>query len=156
MPANAISFVRILATPATIAFGGVPTGKWKAIEHERAVGYMKSNGWTCIVCANSPTIGNMTFATATFDVNSVMNDALKQIMNKTSRSGKFLASFNEPANIDDIPVFLPPLANAKPPPNKKIKLHGTFWLMYFHVIKPCSGFVGSWSVKKKRNWENID
>ena len=30
IPANAISLVLMFATPATIAFGGVPTGIWNA------------------------------------------------------------------------------------------------------------------------------
>lgn len=36
IPANAMSLVLIFATPATIAFGGVPTGMWKAKQQLRA------------------------------------------------------------------------------------------------------------------------
>lgn len=50
-------------------------------------------------------------------------------------NGTSLRLDNERPNMADIPDALPPFANANPPPNKKIKLHGIFELIYFHVIK---------------------
>lgn len=68
-----ISLVAMLATPATIAFGGVPTGIWNAIEHDRAAGNIKYNGCTFISADNCAKTGSITLAIATFDVNSVRN-----------------------------------------------------------------------------------
>lgn len=88
-------------------------------------------------------------AMATFDVNSVNVWAAKQTMNSNTNGGKSFRPVREFPNIADMPDRLPPSANAKPPPNKKIKLHGTFALMYFHVMSPCDGAVGSLAVKWK-------
>lgn len=137
-----ISFVAIFATPATMAFGGVPTGKWNAIEHDRAAGNIRYSGCTSISAESWARTGNMTLATAKFDVNSVRICADRQIKNNTTMNGNDFIPVRECPNIADMPESLPPLANAKPPPNKKIKLHGTLALMYFQVIKLAVGCVG--------------
>lgn len=92
IPAIAISFVRIFPTPATIAFGGVPTcnyeelslnsdsnltlharltGMWKAKQQLSAAGYINNMGCFPMTRAISPKTGKMTLAMATFEVNSV-------------------------------------------------------------------------------------
>lgn len=38
----------------------LPTGVWKAIEHERPAGNIKYNGWTFIASAISASTGNIT------------------------------------------------------------------------------------------------
>lgn len=74
-------------------------------------------------------------ATATFDANSVKTWANKQIRNSKRIKFTSLRLANDLPSIDAIPDWVPPFAKANPPPNKKIKLHGMFVLMYFHVIK---------------------
>lgn len=123
------------ATPATIAFGGVPTGVWKAILHDNAVGNIKNNGCISMAIDISANTGNKILATATFDANSVKICAVKHTINSRTIGGKSLRPTSELPNIADIPVFLPPSANAKPPPNKNIKPHGILEFTYFHVIK---------------------
>ena len=51
-----MSLVLIFPTPATIAFGGVPTGIWKAILQDKAAGYIKNSGCisTAIAFINIP------------------------------------------------------------------------------------------------------
>lgn len=61
--------------------------------------------------------------------------ANKQTRNSRRRNGRVERLASDAPSICDIPDVLPPLANAKPPPSKNIKLHGMFELMYFHVIK---------------------
>lgn len=51
MPAMDISLDLILPTPATMALGGVPTGKWKAIQQLRAAGNIRYRGCTSIAIA---------------------------------------------------------------------------------------------------------
>lgn len=87
----------------------------------------------------SANTGNIIFATATFDVNSVNVCAVIQTINNNKIGGRFFKPANEFPNIADIPDLEPPSANANPPPNKKIRLHGTFVLIYFHVINPADG-----------------
>lgn len=134
-------------TPATIAFGGVPTGMWKAIQHDKAAGNIRYNGCISMATDISASTGNIMFAMATFDVNSVSVCAATQTMNSNNNGGRSFRPTNEFPNIADIPDRLPPSANANPPPNKKIKLHGTLVLMYFHVMSPCDGAVGSLAEK---------
>jgi hypothetical protein len=92
IPAMAMSFVRIFPTPATIALGGVPTfiktqnfnrnllkinafklitGIWKAMQQLSAAGYISNIGCCLMANAISARTGKMTFAIATFEVNSV-------------------------------------------------------------------------------------
>lgn len=80
-------------------------------------------------------IQKLPFATATFEANSVKICANRQIKNNIAKNGRSLKLDKYVPNMADIPDSLPPRAKANPPPNKKIKLHGTFALMYFHVIK---------------------
>lgn len=44
IPANAISLVAMRPTPATMAFGGVPTGIWKAKLQDIAAGSIRYSG----------------------------------------------------------------------------------------------------------------
>lgn len=140
IPAIAISFVRMFPTPATIAFGGVPTcnygeskfkpdfnwasharltGMWKAKQQLRAAGYINNMGCFPMTMAISPKTGRMTLAMATFEVNSVKVWQTKQIKNKRTKKGSSLKTSNDDPNIFDIPDTLPPSASAKPPPSKK-------------------------------------
>lgn len=50
-------------------------------------------------------------------------------------NGRSLRLASEWPNMADMPDSLPPRARAKPPPSKKIKLHGILALMYFQVIR---------------------
>lgn len=59
------------ATLATIAFGGVPTGIWNAIQQDKAAGNIKNNGCVSVAIDISARTGNNILAIATFDVNSV-------------------------------------------------------------------------------------
>lgn len=138
------------ATPATIALGGVPTGIWNAIQQDKAAGNIRYNGCISIATDISAKTGSMMFAIATFDVNSVKVCAATQIINNSTNGGRSFRPTKEFPNIADIPDRFPPSANAKPPPNKKIKLHGTLALMYFHVISPCDGAVGREAITKNR------
>lgn len=142
-----ISLVARLATPATMAFGGVPTGKWNAIEQDRAAGNIRYSGCTSISTDSWASTGNMTLATAKFDVNSVRICAVKQIKSRTTMNGNSFIPVSDCPNIADMPESLPPRAKAKPPPSKKIKLHGTLALMYFQVIKLAVACVGRDSAK---------
>uniref|UniRef100_A0A2M4DMX8 Putative secreted protein n=1 Tax=Anopheles darlingi TaxID=43151 RepID=A0A2M4DMX8_ANODA len=136
MPAMAISLIAMLPTPATIAFGGVPTGIWKAKLHDIAAGNIRYSGWISIAIAISANTGKMTLQMATFEVNSVSVCAVRQTTNSSSKGGRNFKPDNELPNSFDIPDSRPPSASANPPPSKKIKLHGTFWLINFHVISP--------------------
>lgn len=51
IPAIDMSFDLIFPTPATIAFGGVPTGKWNAMQQLRAAGNIRYRGWTSMAIA---------------------------------------------------------------------------------------------------------
>lgn len=145
-----ISFVRILATPATIAFGGVPTGIWNAIQQDNAAGNIRYNGCTSMARDISANTGKIIFAMATFDVNSVNVWAVIQTINSNNNGGKSFRPTSELPNIADMPDREPPSAKAKPPPSKKIRLHGTLVLMYFHVIRPAVGAVGKLAENKNR------
>lgn len=147
-----ISLVRICDTPATIAFGGVPTGIWNAIQQDKAAGNIRYNGCISIAMDISARTGSIIFAMATFDVNSVKVCAAKHTMNSSNNGGRSFRPIKEFPSIADMPDRLPPSANAKPPPNKKIKLHGTLALIYFHVMSPCDGAVGSVAAKKTFDW----
>lgn len=150
-----MSLVGIFATPATMALGGVPTGKWKAIEHESAAGNIRNNGCTSISADNWANTGNMTLAMATFDVNSVSTCALRQIKNSTTKNGKALRPLSDWPNMADMPDTLPPRANAKPPPNKKIKLHGILALTYFQVMSAGDSLFGMLSKSIKEDKQSI-
>lgn len=50
-PATAMSLLLIFAYPATIAFGGVLTGKWNAILQANPAGRMRYRGWISMVTA---------------------------------------------------------------------------------------------------------
>lgn len=50
-PARAISLLLMFAYPATIAFGGVLTGKWNAILQAKPAGRIRYNGWIPMVTA---------------------------------------------------------------------------------------------------------
>lgn len=135
----------------------IPTGVWNAIEQDRAAGNIRYRGCIFNWIAISPRTGNITemhkhivgqmfhftqislnrlpLATATFDANSVNICANKQIRNNKTIVGKPLRPDNASPNISAMPEALPPFANANPPPSRKIKLHGIFALIYFHVIK---------------------
>lgn len=130
-----MSLVPILATPAAIAFGGVPTGVWNAIEHDSAAGNIRYNGCTFIANAISAKTGSITFATATFDANSVKTCANRQIRNNSNKNGSVCRPARYVPSIADMPDSLPPRANANPPPSRKIKLHGTLAFTYFHVMR---------------------
>lgn len=69
-------------------------------------------------------------------------------MNSNSIGGKSLRPTKEFPNIADIPERLPPSANAKPPPNKKIKPHGSFEFIYFQFIRLGVVCVGNEAIKK--------
>lgn len=51
IPATAISLMAIFPTPATMAFGGVPTGMWNAKLHDNAAGSMRYSGWISMAIA---------------------------------------------------------------------------------------------------------
>uniref|UniRef100_A0A2M4B1E9 Putative secreted protein n=1 Tax=Anopheles triannulatus TaxID=58253 RepID=A0A2M4B1E9_9DIPT len=136
MPAIAISLIAMFPTPATIAFGGVPTGMWNAKLHDIAAGNIRYSGWISIAIAISASTGRMTLQMATFEVNSVNVCAVKQTTNSSSKGGRVFKPDNELPSSSAIPDLRPPSASANPPPSRKIKLHGTFWLMNFHVISP--------------------
>lgn len=78
---------------------------------------------------------HLPLATATFEANSVKICANKQMRKSNNKNGRSLRLDKYVPNRADMPDSLPPLARAKPPPSKKIKLHGMFALTYFHVIK---------------------
>lgn len=138
-----------------MALGGVPTGIWNAIQQDRAAGNIRYNGCISIATDISASTGNMMFAMATFDVNSVKVCAAKHTRNNNNNGGRSFRPTNEFPNIADMPDRLPPSANAKPPPNKKIKLHGTLALIYFHVISPCDGAVGSLAAKNQLKLQSL-
>ena len=50
-PATAMSLIAIRPTPATMAFGGVPTGMWKAKLQDMAAGSIRYSGWVWITMA---------------------------------------------------------------------------------------------------------
>lgn len=142
--------VAIFATPATIAFGGVPTGMWNAIEQDKAAGNIRYNGWISISADSWARTGNMTLAMATFDVNSVRICALRQMRNRVSRMGNDFKPVKDCPNMADIPETFPPRAKANPPPSRKMRLHGTLALMYFQVIKLGVGLSGRLSVRRRQ------
>lgn len=51
IPAIDISLDLMFPTPATMAFGGVPTGKWKAMQQLRAAGNIRYRGCTSMAMA---------------------------------------------------------------------------------------------------------
>lgn len=54
-----------------MAFGGVPTGMWKAMQQDNAAGNIKNNGCISVAIDISANTGSIMLAMATFDVNSV-------------------------------------------------------------------------------------
>uniref|UniRef100_A0A0B6ZVR3 Uncharacterized protein n=1 Tax=Arion vulgaris TaxID=1028688 RepID=A0A0B6ZVR3_9EUPU len=73
-PALAMSLTLICPVAKTIAFGGVATGRMKAIEHARTAGYNKYNGFIRKDIANSARIGQRMLADAALLVISVMKE----------------------------------------------------------------------------------
>lgn len=137
-----ISLVRMCAKLATIAFGGVPTGMWKAMQHDSAAGNIRNSGCISVAMDISASTGSRMFAMATFDVNSVNVCAVRHTMNSSSNGGRSLRPTSELPSMADIPDVLPPSASAKPPPSRKIRLHGIFWLMIFQLMRAGVGAVG--------------
>lgn len=74
-PALIISLVGMLHGAATIALGGVPTGKEKACEQAKQAGNIKYIGCHFAAMHISAKTGRITLATATLLVKSVMKDA---------------------------------------------------------------------------------
>lgn len=95
----------------------------------------------------SASTGSRMLAMATFDVNSVSVWAVRHTMNSSSIGGKSLRPTSDVPSMADIPDTLPPSANAKPPPNRKIRLHGIFWLMIFQLMRAGVGAVGKEAVE---------
>lgn len=102
-----------------IALGGVPTGMWKAKQQLSAAGYISNIGWTLIASAISASTGKMTFAIATFDVNSVSVWQTTHMRNNNARNGIPWKTCRLEPSIRDIPDTFPPSARANPPPKRK-------------------------------------
>lgn len=93
--------------------------------------------------AISATTGSIIFAMATFDVNSVNIEQTQHTQSKMKSGENVLSPLIELPIIDDMPVTLPPSANANPPPNKNINPHGMVFSKYGHVISASDATVGS-------------
>uniref|UniRef100_A0A182UYB2 Uncharacterized protein n=1 Tax=Anopheles merus TaxID=30066 RepID=A0A182UYB2_ANOME len=119
MPATAISLIRMLPTPATIAFGGVPTGRWNEKLHTIATGNIST--------------GSTTLQIATFEVNSVRNSPTTHSTNSSSSGGSTFNPASDWPSRADMPEVRPPSARANPPPSRNSKLQGVFWLMKRHL-----------------------
>lgn len=79
-PILAICDICILPDEKTIAFGGVATGSMKAIEAEIVAGIINRSGLRFNATAVPFMIGNSAAAVAVFDVSSVKNVSIMQMM----------------------------------------------------------------------------
>lgn len=135
IPALVISLVGILQGAATIALGGVPTGRQYACEQAKHAGIIRYIGCHLAPIDISAKTGKITLATATLLEKSVINDAHKQAMTITENLGSFSRSDRASAIIWLMPLALEPSAKAKPPPRRKIRPQGIFCCTAFHVIR---------------------
>lgn len=78
MPALVISLVGMLQGAATIALGGVPTGRQYACEHAKQAGNIRYMGCHFATIDISAKTGRNTLATATLLEKSVTNEAQMQ------------------------------------------------------------------------------
>ena len=90
-PARAISEMRILSVPKTMAFGGVATGNIKAKEQDRVPGIIRKRGFIFKETASAASMGRRISAVAVFEVSSVKKVMNMQIQATINRGG------NEPS-----------------------------------------------------------
>ncbi|GJQ79938.1 hypothetical protein Trydic_g18382 [Trypoxylus dichotomus] len=90
----------------------------------------------------SASTGRMTLATATLLENSVRMDAKSDANTITENFGSCARPPRCTAISLLIPELLEPSANAKPPPKRKMRPHGSFCCTTFQVIRGADGAVG--------------
>ena len=133
-PVLAISIIRIRPVPNTIALGGVATGSMKANEQERVPGIIKNRGLTFIATAMAARIGRRISAVAVLDVSSVKKVIKKQMIKMIKTGERFPRLFNcWPIQLDK-PLFLKPVAKAKPPPKSRTIFQGSFTAVFQSII----------------------
>ena len=122
-PPRIISRIVSLSEPKTIVFGGVAAGSMKAKDAEIVTGKRIISGCNSRLDVIGAKKFNRSIVEAVLEVNSVKKVVNKQRLRINRKGG----SPAKPSNWEDISLPSPelsiPLANAKPPPKRKMGHH---------------------------------